>query len=127
MFEECAFLCHLTVECPKFSSRKRQPPLSSRLLGWPSSVFFADYRKIKNINGLDSYFFVRFLRMMIRVMLPIWLVSWAVLLPLTLLKTGVSGFSFGLFKFTFGNIGTDQDRYAALLVLAWIFTSKLQN
>jgi len=57
---------------------KRQPPLSSHFLGWPSSVFFSDYRKIKNINGLDCYFYVRFLRMMVRLMLPIWLISWAV-------------------------------------------------
>ncbi|KAI9458606.1 hypothetical protein BJY52DRAFT_413437 [Lactarius psammicola] len=101
---------------------KRQPSLSSRLLGWPSSVFFADYRKIKNINGLDSYFFVRFLRMIVRLMLPIWLVSWAVLLPLTSVNTEVPGHS-GLDKFIFGNIDTlDQDRYSAHLVLTWIFT-----
>ncbi|KAF8267559.1 DUF221-domain-containing protein [Lactarius quietus] len=101
---------------------KRQPPLSSRFLGWPGSVFFSDYRKIKNINGLDCYFYVRFLRMMVRVMLPIWLVSWAVLLPLTSVDTGVPGHS-GLDMFILGNISTsDQDRYAAHLVLTWIFT-----
>jgi hypothetical protein len=95
-------------------------------LGWASSVFFSDYRKIKNINGLDSYFFVRFLRMMVRLMLPIWLVSWAVLLPLTSVNTSVAGDS-GLDMFIFGNIGTtDQDRYSAHLILTWIFTSKLQ-
>jgi hypothetical protein len=65
--------------------------------------------------------------MMVRVMLPIWLVSWAVLLPLTSIKTGVSGFSSGLFQFTFGNIDpANRDRYAVLLLLTWIFTSKLQ-
>ncbi|KAH8987893.1 DUF221-domain-containing protein [Lactarius akahatsu] len=101
---------------------KRQQSLSSRFLGWPGSVFFADYRKIKNINGLDSYFFVRFLRMMVRLMLPIWLVSWAVLLPLTSVNTNVPGDS-GLDMFIFGNIGTtDQDRYSAHLLLTWIFT-----
>ncbi|KAH9026750.1 DUF221-domain-containing protein [Lactarius pseudohatsudake] len=101
---------------------KRQQPLSSRFLGWPGSVFSADYRKIKNINGLDSYFFVRFLRMMVRLMLPIWLVSWAVLLPLTSVNTNVPGDS-GLDMFIFGNIGTtDQDRYSAHLLLTWIFT-----
>jgi hypothetical protein len=65
--------------------------------------------------------------MMVRVMLPIWLVSWAVLLPLTSVKTGVPGFSSGLYQFTFGNIDfKDRDRYTALLVLTWMFTSKLQ-
>ena len=88
---------------------------------------FADHCKIKNINGLDSYFFVRFLRMMVRVMLPIWLISWVVLLPLTSISTNVIGFSEGLYMFTFGNIDptNNRDRYIVLLVLTWIFTSKL--
>ncbi|KAI0289410.1 hypothetical protein B0F90DRAFT_1812537 [Multifurca ochricompacta] len=101
---------------------KRQPPLSPHLFGWLISIFNVDYRKIKNINGLDCYFFVRFLRMMVRVMLPIWLLSWAVLLPLTSVNTGVPGHS-GLDKFIFGNIATtSQHRYAGHLLLTWIFT-----
>jgi hypothetical protein len=101
---------------------KRQPPLSPRFFGWLGSVFSSDYRKIKNINGLDCYFYVRFLRMMVRLMLPIWLISWAILLPITSVQTGVSGHS-GLDMFIFGNIGvTDQDRYYAHLILTWIFT-----
>ncbi|KAN0123663.1 Late exocytosis, associated with Golgi transport domain containing protein [Lactarius tabidus] len=108
-----------------FFEVKRQPPLSSRLWGWPSSIFFADYRNIKNINGLDSYFFVRFLRMMVRIMLPIWLISWAVLLPLNSVNTDDGDFSNGLSWFTIGNIDAttyDRDRYIALLALTWIFT-----
>lgn len=80
-----------------------------------------------NINGLDSYFFVRFLRMMVRVMLPIWLISWAVLLPLMSINISDS-FDEVLHKFNVGNMdGTDnRNRYIGLLVLTWIFTSKLQ-
>jgi hypothetical protein len=65
---------------------------------------------------------------MVRVMLPIWLVSWAVLLPINSVKTSVSPFSSGLYKFTFGNINAthNKDRYMALLVLTWILTSKFQ-
>jgi hypothetical protein len=64
--------------------------------------------------------------MMVRLLLPIWLLSWAVLLPLTSIDSGISGQ--GLDMFIFGNIGTGvQDRYAAHLVLTWIFTSKLQG
>ncbi|KAI0064338.1 DUF221-domain-containing protein [Artomyces pyxidatus] len=101
---------------------KRQPPLSSKLLGWPISVYNADYRKIKNINGMDAYFYVRFLRMMVRVMLPIWLLSWAVLLPITSVNTTVAGHT-GLDKFIFGNVSPDkQSRYAAHVLLTWIFT-----
>ena len=64
---------------------------------------------------------------MVRVLLPIWLISWAVLLPLTSVETGVPGDS-GLDIFIFGNIATtDQDRYSAHLILTWIFTGKLQS
>ncbi|KAI0250632.1 DUF221-domain-containing protein [Lactifluus subvellereus] len=101
---------------------KRQQPLSPQLLGWFTSVFNADYRKIKDINGLDCYFFVRFLRMMVRIMLPIWLISWLVLLPLASVKTEVAAHT-GLDKFIFGNIAdTVQSRYAGHLLLTWIFT-----
>src|SRR5579863_3605048 len=55
-----------------FSCRKRQQPISPRFFGWFTSVFNADYTKIKETNGLDCYLFVRFLRMMVRIMLPIW-------------------------------------------------------
>jgi len=105
--------------------RKRQQPLSPRFFGWLVSVFKVDYRMIKYSNGLDCYFYVRFLRMMVRVMVPIWLISWAVLLPLTSVNTGVSGHS-GLDMFIFGNIAsTQQKRYAGHLLLTWIFTSKV--
>ncbi len=105
--------------------RKRQQPLSPRLLGWLVSAFNADLDKIKDINGLDCYFFVRFLRMMTRVMLPIWLISWVVLLPLTSVHTKVSGHS-GLDLLIFGNIAPNkQGRYAGHLLLIWTFTSKL--
>ena len=69
--------------------------------------------------------------MMVRVMLPIWLVSWAVLLPLNSVETSVSSFSEGLYRFTFGNIDASKSsnryRYIALLVLTWIFTSNFQR
>jgi hypothetical protein len=94
-------------------------------LGWLISVFNADYDKIKDINGLDCYFFVRFLRMMVRIMLPIWLISWAVLLPVTSVHTTVAGHT-GLDMFIFGNVeNTEQPRYASHVILAWISTSKI--
>ena len=110
----CLFLC-----------RKRQRPLSPRLFGWLNSVFNADLDKIKDINGLDCYFFVRFLRMMVRVMLPIWLLSWAILIPLTTVHTHVDGHS-GLDVPIFGNISlAKQGRYLGHMLLTWIFTSKI--
>jgi hypothetical protein len=108
-----------------YSRSKRQQQLSPRLLGWLISVFNADYVKIKDINGLDCYFFIRFLRMMVRIMLPIWLVSWAVLLPVTSVHTAVAGHS-GLDKFIFGNVAANrQPRYGAHLIVTWISTSKI--
>ena len=69
--------------------------------------------------------------MMVRVMFPIWLVSWAVLLPLNSVETNVSGFSEGIYRLTFGNIdaskGPNRYRYITLLVLTWIFTSNFQR
>ncbi|KAI0052100.1 DUF221-domain-containing protein [Auriscalpium vulgare] len=101
---------------------KRQPPLSSKWLGWPLHVFKADYRKIKNINGMDAYFYVRYLRSLVRIMLPIWLVSWAVLLPATSVNTNVPGHE-GLDKFIFGNVQPNkQSRYAAHVIVAWLST-----
>ncbi|KAI0347544.1 DUF221-domain-containing protein, partial [Trametopsis cervina] len=97
-------------------------PLSEKWWGWPMHIFQADFETIKAANGLDAYFFVRFLWMMVRIMLPIWPISWMVLMPIDAVKTGVEG-NTGLDIFTFGNIGKgQQSRYAAHIVLAWVFT-----
>lgn len=110
-----------------FRSSKRQAPLTSSIILWPWVVFRADYRKIKEVNGMDAYFFVRFLRMLVRIFFPIWLISWVILLPTTSVSTGVSSHS-GLDRFTFGNVATDaESRYAAHLILAWGFTSAFNS
>ncbi|KAG5646753.1 hypothetical protein DXG03_002435 [Asterophora parasitica] len=60
--------------------------------------------------------------MMARIFLPIWIVSWAVLLPVTSVNTRV-GRNSGLDIFVFGNISPDkQSRYAAQLILVYFFT-----
>jgi hypothetical protein len=60
--------------------------------------------------------------MMARVFLPMWLISWAVLLPITGVNTRV-GANDGLNLLIFGNIEPDkQARYWAHLVLAYVFT-----
>jgi calcium permeable stress-gated cation channel len=124
LFSKRAHVRSLYCVRPLFSCRKRQQPLSPHLFGWLISIFNADYRRIKDVNGLDCYFFVRFLRMMVRVMLPIWIISWAIILPLTSVNTGVAGHS-GLDKFIFGNVSpTQQSRYAGHLLITWIFTGE---
>ncbi|KAH9478520.1 hypothetical protein JR316_0008975 [Psilocybe cubensis] len=103
-------------------SGKRIGPLSRNRFLWPLAVFRADYRAIISANGLDAYFFVRFLRVMAITFLPIWLLSWVVLLPLTSVNTSVPGFT-GLNRFIYGNVAPDKSaRYAGHLILAWIFT-----
>jgi hypothetical protein len=70
---------------------------------------------------MDAFFFVRFLRMMARIFLPIWVISWAVLLPLT--ATGTTNNFQGLDRFTFGNVNqADSNRFAAHIILIWLFT-----
>jgi hypothetical protein len=61
------------------------------------------YTKIKDINGLDCYLFVRFLQMMVRIMLPIWILSGAVLFPLTSIDLKVASHA-RLEKFIIGNV-----------------------
>lgn len=57
-----------------------------------------------------------------RMFLPIWLISWLVLLPVNSVNTEVEG-RHGLDKLSFGNIARNkQGRYAAHLLLAWFFT-----
>ena len=102
--------------------RKRVPRLAQNIFGWPLTIWRTDIEEIKRVNGLDAYFFVRFLRMMALMFLPIWFITWAVLIPVTVVNTQVPGLS-GLDRFTFGNVeNTKQTRYAAHIILAWLFT-----
>ncbi|KAG6831418.1 hypothetical protein H0H87_005239 [Tephrocybe sp. NHM501043] len=101
---------------------KRVEPLCKNMFLWPIAVFKSDYRDIIRTNGMDAYFFVRFLRMMTRVFLPIWILSWAVLLPVNSVNTR-NGSSDGLEQFTFGNVEpSKQTRYAAHIILVYFFT-----
>jgi len=105
-----------------FRIRKRVQRLSQNIFAWPLAIWRADIEDIKRLNGLDAYFYVRFLRLMAIMFLPIWFITWAVLIPVTLVGTQVSGLS-GLDRFTFGNVeNTKQTRYAAHVVLAWFIT-----
>ncbi|KZP25055.1 DUF221-domain-containing protein [Athelia psychrophila] len=101
---------------------KRVAPMPSGLLSWPLAVWRADYEDIVRVNGMDAYFFVRFLRMIALIFLPIWALSWAVLMPVDAVNTSVAGKA-GLDIFILGNIATDkQARYAAHCGLCWVFT-----
>jgi len=68
---------------------------------------------------MDAYFFVRFLRMMTRIFIPIWFVSWAVLLPVH--AAGRTNGLEGLDQFTYGNVA-QRERYSAHIILVYFFT-----
>lgn len=105
-----------------FLNRKRVKPLSRNPILWPYYVYKADYRAIISANGLDAYFFVRFLRVMAHTLTPIWLISWAILLPATAVRTHVEGLS-GLDKYTYGNVAPNRQlRSIAHIVLVYGFT-----
>ncbi|KAJ7266968.1 hypothetical protein B0H12DRAFT_1179433 [Mycena haematopus] len=104
---------------------KRIGPLTGAAssFSWPWAVYNADYKGVLHANGADAYFFVRFLLMMTRVFFPMWIISWALLLPLTSVNTAVSPPGTGLDRFIIGNIAPDkQARTWAHLGLTWIFT-----
>ncbi|KAH8926797.1 DUF221-domain-containing protein [Atractiella rhizophila] len=104
--------------------QKRTSPIPNGLLNFFPSLYRTPSRLIIEKNGLDAYMFVRYLFVMgIKIFFPIWSISWAVLLPVDSVNSGGNGK--GLDLFTFGNIGlssSQQTRYAAHLVLAWVFT-----
>ncbi len=111
----------LVLTIPR-TCRKRVGRLASGRFSWPLAVFNADYKDIIKANGLDAYFFVRFLRLMVIILLPIWALSWAILLPVNSVGTSIPGRT-GLDRFSFGNIQSDKAaRYAAHLILNWVFT-----
>ncbi|KAI3622643.1 duf221 family protein [Moniliophthora roreri] len=102
--------------------RNLNPPSLLSTFSWPFYVFKSDYRDIKKANGLDAYFFVRFLRFMSILFLPIWFISWAVLLPVTSVRSRQPG-NEGLDLFVFGNVTADkQTRLAAHIILVYLFT-----
>ena len=100
---------------------RRITPLSKSFYGWPLAVWRADWKAIKHHNGLDAYMFVKYLRMMVRIFVPIWLLSWVVLLPVNSVQT--TGGRDGLDQFTFGNVTKrERSRYWAHLLLLYVFT-----
>ncbi|KAM0787652.1 hypothetical protein ACM66B_003716 [Microbotryomycetes sp. NB124-2] len=101
--------------------KKRHEPLPSSFLGWIPAILRYDARDIIIKNGLDAYVFVRFLWLMCEMFLPFWVISWIILLPVNAANS--NGDNQGLNMFTFGNVGeTEQPRYAAHLILVWLFT-----
>ncbi|TIB78925.1 DUF221-domain-containing protein [Wallemia mellicola] len=79
--------------------RHRASPLTKNIFTWAVEVFKAPYKPIARHNGLDSFMFIRFLRMIIKMFVPMWLFSWALLFPVDSANSG--GGEGGLNMFTY--------------------------
>ncbi|TIA97948.1 hypothetical protein E3P94_02719 [Wallemia ichthyophaga] len=121
--------CLLRPKFPHiYQPRVTKPPVKHRatgltksVVGWLPQVFKAPYQPIARHNGLDSFMFIRYLRLIVKMFVPMWVVSWVILFPVN--SANSDGGKDGLNMFTFGNISTsNHPRYAASLLLAWIFT-----
>ena len=87
----------------------------------------ADPEEILKKNGVDAYVYVRFLIMMARAMVPIWFVSWIILLPVDAARTGKTG-KVGLDRYTLGNVPLNmQDRLWTHLILDVVFIGGLSD
>lgn len=84
----------------------------------------ADPKSVLEKNGVDPYVFLRFLRMLVKALVPIWLISWVALLPANSVGNSVN--VDGLDRFTFGNVSKNhQSRYWVHLVLVYLFNGGL--
>jgi hypothetical protein len=113
---------------PRYEPRTYIPPaakqakvLSKNVIKMFSQIFMSDPKEILHKNGVDPYIFVRFLRMLAMAFVPIWVLSWVILMPVNSVGTTVDDMN-GLDRFQFGNIARGKySRYWAHLVLVWIF------
>ncbi|CCV00554.1 unnamed protein product [Malassezia sympodialis ATCC 42132] len=100
-------------------------PLPSSTFGWISPYLRNPDKEILRINGLDAYSFILFIQLMIRIFVPIWLLSWVVLMPLYAANIEHGK---GLNMFAFGSVigassKTQQLRSSGVLILHYILVA----
>ncbi|KAE8227813.1 hypothetical protein CF326_g7277 [Tilletia indica] len=102
---------------------ERCEPQNRSFFGWVMPFLKTPSRHILEKNGLDAYMYLAFLWMMIEMFVPIWLVSWAVLMPVYGANSG--GINTGLNAFTMSNIGktAQQQKRLAAPFLIQIFAT----
>ncbi|KAJ5933702.1 hypothetical protein N7454_006031 [Penicillium verhagenii] len=109
--------------------RERTTPSPPGLFRWMGPVFRTSSAEFIQKSGLDAYFFLRYLRMLLKIFLPLALVLLPVLLPInrvggkgTTYENGTSGTRWdvtGLDQLAWGNVKPNQThRYWAHLVMA---------
>lgn len=98
-------------------------PLPQSLFGWLPVWLKMPTSTILDKNGLDAYMFVEYLEMMLWVFVPIWILSWIVLMPVYGAATNGTGDGFNRFILSrVGKSPQQQKRYAAPLLIQWVFT-----
>lgn len=105
--------------------KDKQPnePMPHGLFAWLPHIIRMPAEQIIYKNGLDAYQYVRFLWLMVMIFFPFWIISWIILFPVNAANSG--GGREGIEIFTFGNVGlssTQQKRYAAHIILLYVFT-----
>lgn len=107
--------------------KERTPPPSQNIYGWLVSLFKVPDPEIIRKCGLDAYFFLRYLLMMLKIVAPLALVVIPILCPLNFLdgkaewqrEKGITVTVTGLDKLAFGNVAPDKThRYWAHLLLS---------
>lgn len=98
-------------------SRERVDPPPTGFLAWVKPVFKTSNSEFIQKCGLDSYLFLRYLRLLVKIFLPMGLVIIPILLPLN--STGENNEVSGMDKFGWQNIGPSKvKRLTAHLILA---------
>lgn len=111
-------------------SRNTQP-LPTDAFKWIGQFLRVPDAEILRINGFDAYSFIWFLVLMLRIFVPIWILSWIVFMPLYAAdlpiqeEQGGDGRGTGFNMFIFGNIVNEneqqQKRSAGVLIMHYIF------
>lgn len=102
---------------------ERVEPLPDGLFSWIVPFIKKPSSDILEIQGLDAYMFVQYLEMMLVILGPIFIFTWALLIPVYAAST--SGGKTGFNLLTFGQVGTgevEQKRYVAPLLVSYVVT-----
>lgn len=134
----CIFLVGFLVLRPRIQSvyqpkavlskmpNRRSEPLPEGFFNWIPQFLRTPDQEIYRVNGLDAYSYILYLKLMIRIFVPIWVFTWIVLLPLY--SARLPGHESGFLLFTFSNViktpsKSEQNRSAGVLIVHYIITA----
>jgi hypothetical protein len=93
-----------------FSKRPKALPLG--LFSWFSTLLREPDIRVGEYNGADAYFFLRFIKFLVILLIPYWLITWPILMVVHDLSPNQN--QEGLNQFSYGNVGVGHSyRHAA--------------